>query len=192
MDHETKDTEIMTVMVKCLNGEILHITLLPTQTLPYLKMVLSDTIPEAPVHLQSLVRLTDGVNNPTDLHDGDLFGLMIQPPKITFFLDYTYDQMYIDRKLVDHCDIITAYVNHSYGVLVAYDESTNSFTNLDEFTYVDYYGMDRYYNKGPVVWHKTLADCIRASKMYHTEEMLERVDEQLFRFRCMTELVERV
>lgn len=170
-------SDTITVTVKQLNGDILHLETDPLHGCKGIKQLIHNIHSDMLVPLQQLIRIDDEKVDPEEIRDQDVFLLIVRMPTITFFED---DHVDINGHFMSHnspFELHTIFFDGAHFFEFIYHKIKHLYLDVKNANYTDHNGYDQYYIPKNREWFVSLKECIAASKkMSMTSPLLEEVE----------------
>lgn len=195
-------SDMITVSVKLMNGEILLIEFDPTTSIAGLKHKIQEYDEQFSLPLQVLIRLSDEETNPSDICDGDSFLLLINPDQVKFRF---YDESLVEPVAFvpqegssndhHHFEIYSLYntFQRTFYYFI-YDTDSNQYAIADSCDVYDgddeYDELETYYFTDDTIWYSSLYECLQS---YYTNifpeghHVIDQLDVRFKKFRVDNE-----
>lgn len=188
---------LKSVTVKFMNGDLLVIEYDTHLYINELKMKIEEHNPQLSIYSQKLIRLSDELVNPCEIHHGDVFAILIDDPiRISFFHE-AFGGVEFEHTThayaADQIDIYTIYINNKHCMdflhnvtkkLYAHSRTCildQSVQEMCEFTYTI---------TDNTLWYPSLLECIESQPKGHT--FTDEVEIRFNMYRAMNELLDYI
>lgn len=163
------------VIVKFMNGDLLHIEYDTTLYINELKMKIQEYNPQLSIYSQKLIRLSDEIIDTFNIRNGDVFAILMDDPIIISFFNEEFGGIEFENKnnayAADRIDIYTIYINNKHCMDFIYNETKKLYAHSR--TCILHQSMDwahkfGYKIKDNTQWYPSLLECIESQPNGHT------------------------
>jgi hypothetical protein len=180
-----------------MNGDLLVIEYDTILYINELKMKIEECYPQLSIYSQKLIRLSDEMVNPCEIHNGDVFAILIDDPiRISFFHEALIDIEFENKNnsyVGDLIDVYTIYINNKYCMDFLYNVTKKLYAH--ERACILHQSIDcahkfRYKITDTTQWYSSLLECIESQP--NGNAFTDEIETRFHMHRVMNELLDYV
>lgn len=183
------------VTIKFMNGDLLTVEYDTIIYINELKTKIEDFNPQLSNYCQTLIRVSDEIVDPNDIHDGDIFAILIDEQiRISFFNDMS-GYIYFENKnhiCSDNIEIYTLYINDTHCMEFLHNVTNNQYTHsitcILQSTYPEY----SYTITDNTIWYSSLIECVHSQPngFPKSRTIADQLDVRFNMYHVMNELID--